>query len=94
VRSLLHERDEQMVVMGAGDEMTLEFAAPEPPPEGWSRDFLIYNVGYDKDANLLTALGETTDLAPLKPVGLDPPPAAVKASRTQSPAFWKTILRW
>lgn len=94
VRPLLRERDEQMVVMGAGDEVSLEFAAPEPPPAGWSRDFLIYNVGYDKDANLLTALGETTDLAPLNPVTLDPPPAAVKASRTQSPAFWKTILRW
>lgn len=100
VTSLLKQRDEQMVVMGSGDEVTLEFAAPKPPPPGWTRDFLIHNVGYDKDANLLTVLGETTELAPLGPGSLDPTsfsdrPAAVnKAGRTQSPAFWKTILRW
>ncbi|MCA9057894.1 MAG: hypothetical protein KDA85_05325, partial [Planctomycetaceae bacterium] len=62
---LLTAQDDQMVVMGPGDELTLEFQVPvEPVPDGWVRDFVIYNVGWDKDANLNTVLGQSSEPYP------------------------------
>ncbi len=64
VRDLLTETDDCMAIIGAGDEMTLKFEVPhEPLPPGWKRDFLLHNVGWDKDANLNTAYGQ--DVEPL-----------------------------
>ncbi|TWT50101.1 hypothetical protein KOR42_36480 [Thalassoglobus neptunius] len=69
VRELLLSTDAQMVVMGSGDEMTLSFAVPEKEiPEGWTRDFIIRNVGWDKDANLHTIYGQSSE--PLPFVGM------------------------
>ena len=65
VQELVAATDDPMVVMGAGDEMTLNFAAPdEAPPPGWKRDFLLYNVGWDKDADLNTVYGQTAEPLP------------------------------
>ena len=64
VRELLTENDDLLVVLGAGDEMTLRFAAPASPPPGWKRDFLLYNVGWDKDCDLNTIYGETVEPLP------------------------------
>jgi hypothetical protein len=102
VLPLLKESDDRLVVMGAGDEISLRLAAPqEPLPAGWKRDFFIYNVGWDKDCNLLTVLGETADPLPRRGVGGYPTPEAAtepqsksQLSRTQPPGFWKAIQRW
>jgi hypothetical protein len=65
VDEILAQADDMLVVMGAGDELTLEFTAPsEPLPAGWRRDFLLYNVGWDKDADLNTVYGQTVEPLP------------------------------
>ena len=65
VRPLLTNADDQMVVMGSGDEMTIRFPAPaEGPPPGWKRDFILYSVGWDKDADLNTVYGQTAEPLP------------------------------
>jgi tetratricopeptide (TPR) repeat protein len=84
VRELLTATDDRHVVLGSGDEMTLEFELPlllgegrgEGLPPGWKRDFFIHNVGWDKDADLNTVYGQTVEPLPFSamksyPYGLD-----------------------
>ena len=66
VSPLLQASDDQLVVMGAGDEMTLQFTAPPPPPDGWKRDFLLHSVGWDKDADLNTYYGQSSEPLPFQ----------------------------
>jgi len=67
VQPLLTARDDQLVVMHPGDEIQLEFAVPQTPlPEGWVRDFVIYNVGWDKDCDLNTVGGESSEPLPFE----------------------------
>ena len=74
VTELLEAADSHLVVLGAGDEMTLRFAQPaEPLPVGWKRDFLLYNVGWDKDADLNTVLGHHVDPLPYPGMSSYPP---------------------
>ncbi len=62
---LLQAQDDRMVVMGPGDELTVEFEVPrEAIPEGWVRDFVLYNVGWDKDADLNTVYGQSSEPFP------------------------------
>lgn len=73
VRDLLTSADDKLAVLGAGDELTLRFAVPpSPPPAGWKRDFLLYNVGWDKDADLNTVYGETVEPLPARTLTGDP----------------------
>jgi len=46
VKPLLAEADDKFVILGPGDETTLEFDATElaPVPPGWKRDFSIYDT--------------------------------------------------
>ncbi len=65
VLELLTEIDARHVVFGCGDEMTLEFAVSEEPlPGGWTRDFVLYNIGWEKDCNTNGVLGRTTEPYP------------------------------
>lgn len=66
VLPLLEGADDRYVIMDAGDEVTVEFDASAAPelPEGWSRDFLLYTVGWIKDADLNTATGQTVGPLP------------------------------
>jgi hypothetical protein len=66
VRELLETWDDRMVVMGAGDEMALVFDAGPPIPDGWRRDFLMHNVGWDKDADIHTVYGQTVEPLPYR----------------------------
>ncbi len=68
VKELLTGTDRRLVVLAAGDELTVRFAAPPAPAAGWARDFLMYNVGWDKDADLNTVVGQTVE--PLPFVGM------------------------
>ena len=64
---LLFDHDDRMVVMGPGDELTVRFAVPDTPiPDGWIRDFVLTNVGYDKDANLNTIYGQSSEPFPFR----------------------------
>jgi len=65
--SLLIDHDDRMVVMGPGDELTIEFSAPtEAVPDGWKRDFVLTNIGYDKDADLNTIYGQSSEPFPFR----------------------------
>lgn len=61
VLSLLLEEDDQLVVIGTGDAIELRFQTPAAAvPSGYQRSFLLYNVGYDKDADLNTVEGQSS----------------------------------
>jgi len=66
VVELLRRPDDQYVVFGSGDEITLEFPANGAPalPAGWRRDFLLYSDGWLKDADLNTGAGQTVEPLP------------------------------
>jgi hypothetical protein len=51
VRPLLHKTDDRYVIMNAGDELALRFAALPPPPAGWVRDYVIAGDGWVKDGD-------------------------------------------
>ncbi|MFM7057017.1 MAG: FG-GAP-like repeat-containing protein, partial [Planctomycetota bacterium] len=64
---LLRSQDDRLVVMGPGDELTVEFAVPETAvADGWVRDFVLYNVGWDKDADLSTVYGQSSEPYPTR----------------------------
>jgi hypothetical protein len=66
VRTLLGEPDDMYVIMGPGDEATIEFDASSAGslPPGWKRDFLLYTDGWIKDSDLNTAFGTTVEPLP------------------------------
>jgi len=59
VDELVAERDNALVLLAGGDELTLFFAASEVPSqtEGTIRDFFFYSSGWDKDADVHCRLG-------------------------------------
>jgi tetratricopeptide (TPR) repeat protein len=66
VSELLARRDNALVLINAGDELTLSFNAarlPEKPP-GHERSFFIYTVGWDKDADFHVRHGWTVEPLP------------------------------
>ena len=66
VLRLLREPDDMYVVMGPGDEATIQFDASSAAslPPGWKRDFLLYTDGWIKDSDLNTAFGNTVEPLP------------------------------
>ena len=66
VTELLQEADDMYIIANAGDETTITFDAARLPEikDGWTRDFLIYSVGWVKDGDLNTALGQTVEPLP------------------------------
>ncbi len=67
VTKLISQPDDLQVVIGAGDEITLRFEATSLPLEsGWVRDFVLYNVGWDKDADLNTIYGQSVEPLPFR----------------------------
>lgn len=107
VCDLLAAQDDRLVVMGSGDEMTLRFAAPPLAQPGWERDFVLASFGWDKDANLATAVGDTSEPLPFAamqhypPATNNPPPDsdAYRAylleyqTRRHTAAFWQLLRR-
>ena len=107
VRELLTERDDKLLVLGCNDEMSLAFAEPsEPLPAGWVRDFVIYNVGWDKDSDMNTVYGESVEPLPFRDMTVyahrdsEPRPPDDEyvrylkkyLTRTQSrPRFWNEV---
>ena len=73
-RELLESWDDRMVVLASGDEIRFSFAEPDaPPPDGWERDFVLHCVGWDKDADLNTLAGQSTEPLPFKGMQAYPP---------------------
>ena len=59
VRELLEKTDDRYVIMNAGDEIALRFAAPDEPPSGWKRDFVWVSDGWEKDGDFNTRWSKT-----------------------------------
>ncbi|MDZ7607747.1 MAG: hypothetical protein U5K79_19655 [Cyclobacteriaceae bacterium] len=66
VTELLQGADDMYIIANAGDETTISFDAEKAPKlhENHKRDFLIYSVGWVKDGDLNTALGQTVEPLP------------------------------
>jgi hypothetical protein len=60
VTTLLQTPDDRMVIMGSGDEVTIQYPAASLPalPNGWTRDFLLKVDGWAKDADANTAFSD------------------------------------
>lgn len=74
VTELLQGADDRYIIANAGDETTITFDASNLPnlQKGWKRDFLIYSVGWVKDGDLNTALGQTVEPLPFHGVSQYP----------------------
>ena len=66
VLPLFKNADDMYVVMGPGDEATVQFDATSAKSlrPGWKRDFLLYTDGWIKDSDLNTAFGTTVSPLP------------------------------
>ena len=65
VDELIEQIDDRYVILGAGDELTLRFAAMgEPPLPGWRRDFLLFVDGWAKEHESNTAFGDSVEPLP------------------------------
>ena len=71
VDDLVTRRDDQLALLGGGDELALSFDAAQlpPPAPGMTRDFFLHVVGWDKDADF--HVGEGWQLGPLPFQGMD-----------------------
>ncbi|MBI4664278.1 MAG: VCBS repeat-containing protein [Verrucomicrobia bacterium] len=66
VKELIAKRDDALALLNGGDELTLTFDAKRLPnkPPGFVRDFFIFTVGWDKDADFHVARGTTVEPLP------------------------------
>ncbi len=66
VHELVGRRDDALVLVHGGDELTVMFSAKELPekPPGSVRDFFLFTVGWDKDADFHVAAGTTVEPLP------------------------------
>ena len=76
VNSLLQAVDDMYVILNAGDEITVEFDAARLPPlkEGWTRDFILYSDGWDKDGDINTLTSQTVEPLPFHGMSTYPYP--------------------
>jgi Tfp pilus assembly protein PilF len=77
VLPLVTSADDQLVIMGAGDELTLQYATSRFPPlrEGWKRDFILLVDGWAKDADANTGFSKTVEPLPYHAMSSYPYPA-------------------
>jgi hypothetical protein len=77
VLPLLLESDNRYIISNAGDETSIEFNANSisAAPAGWRRDFFIHSVGWVKDGDINTALGNTVLPLPFHGMSAYPPKA-------------------
>ncbi len=76
VTELVTSVDDRLLIMGAGDEVTLHYSshALPPLPAGWRRDFLLLVDGWAKDADPNTAFGQTVEPLPFHGMSAYPYP--------------------
>ncbi len=66
VRELVAGLDDELTIMGSGDELTLQFPASGLPnlSAGWRRDYLLLVDGWAKDADANTAFSQSVEPLP------------------------------
>jgi len=101
VLNLIRQADNRQALLGAGDELDLRFRSDGPElPSGWTSDFILHNVGWDKDADLNTVFGQTVGPLPFAgmqgypdPAGPGDRPPFADQRRTQNRArFWRRFF--
>jgi hypothetical protein len=87
VTRLLRDDDDQLCLVGPGDEVRLEFDASRAPdlPGGWTRSFVLRAVGYCKDADPFTAASD--DVGPLPWRGMPEYPFGPGGERPRDPSY-------
>jgi hypothetical protein len=75
VDNLLRDVDDQLVIMGSGDEVRLQFRSPNPSRPGWTRDFLLKVDGWAKDRDPNTAFSSSVEPLPFHGMSRYPYPA-------------------
>jgi tetratricopeptide (TPR) repeat protein len=94
VRELITETDDRYVIMNAGDEMVLRFDAPPPPPEGWTRDFVLVGDGWVKDGDYNTGYSKTVRPLPyhgMEDYSTPPGPLEEDPAYKKHPQDWETF---
>lgn len=90
VTDIVRDSDDRSAILGSGDELEVRFeasgAAGEAElPEGWTRDFILHCVGWDKDADLNTIHGQTVEPLPFR--NMPQYPYQTSAEFPQGPAI-------
>jgi len=96
VSELIAKRDDALAILNGGDELTLTFSTnrlPEKPP-GYTRDFFLFTVGWDKDADFHVARGTTVEPLPFN--GMDAQRYAELPDALPGSEWWtrKYNTRW
>ncbi len=78
VTELMPAADDRFVIMGAGDELRLRYAADALPPvaKGWKRDFILKVDGWAKDRDANTAHSQSVEPLPFHGMSRYPYPAS------------------
>lgn len=94
VLPLLTASDNKYIISNAGDETSIEFDAKGLPElrKGWKRDFLIHSVGWVKDGDINTALGNA--VLPLPFHGMTSYPPAAKDAYPKDPELQKYLREY
>ena len=94
VLPLLIESDNKYIISNAGDETSIKFDSQKLPKlkPGWKRDFLIHSVGWVKDGDMNTALGNT--VLPLPFHGMRSYPPSETDLYPQSPELQKYLKEY
>ena len=74
VRAVLSQADDQFVILGSGEEVTLEFDSTALPPvlPSWTRDYFFFADGFAKDMDFYEAHAETVEPLPFHEMGRYP----------------------
>ena len=96
VNELVREKDNALVLLNGGDELSLSFRQAQlpPKPEGSVRDFFLYVVGWDKDADF--HVGQGWRVEPLPFEGMDDQCYGREAGQRKPNASWvsRYNTRW
>ncbi|MDH3626247.1 MAG: tetratricopeptide repeat protein [Acidobacteriota bacterium] len=86
VEPLLAKTDNAFVTSRNGDEIALRYPAPPPPPQGWTRTFLLYASGFGKDMDPNSAAN--TSLGPIPFHGMTAYPYGDEVRRAAKTMEW------
>jgi hypothetical protein len=94
VAPLLQGDDDQLCLVGPGDEVQVAFNAGQVPglPTGWTRGYVLRAVGYCKHTDMFTAEGDV--VGPLPWRGMKSYPYGAKNRRPQDAAYDKYLQNY